>query len=368
VPVEDFHMWSEIHAQPEVAALNIQDHDKRISSAAAWLAALEPRRVDFVGCGDSRFAGLVGRYATSRWADLPSTSSQSFDALAYLLGEMRDSVLVAISNSGESQKTVDCARAAAEKGIPVLAVTRVPDSRLAQASDKVLMTILPDAPVAASHTTSHVASLASTLALALGVAEHASADTRRIRAALESAPSAMRETLIRVDASTQELAERHKDRSRWVLLGAGPHRSTALAGAAKLYETSYIPAICEELEEYAHEQMFVLQPKDPVLVVTSRGASQQRAVEIADGVSDLNGDVVIISELDGEVLHGHQTLRVPRLVEPIEEVTSLTHLLPLQLYAFHLALARGQDPDRVRYFDVNMRLIGQGKTTQDIDQ
>ena len=121
------------------------------------------------------------------------------------------------------------------------------------------------------------------------------------------------------------------------------------------------------LEEYAHEQMFVLEPGDPVLVVTSRGASHRRAVEIADGVSDLEGDPVILSELASSDIGGHRVLPVAPLAEPVEEVAALTHLMPQQLYALHLALERGQDPDRVRYFGVNMRLIGQGKTTQDAD-
>ena len=109
------------------------------------------------------------------------------------------------------------------------------------------------------------------------------------------------------------------------------HHSTALAGAAKLYETGFVPAICEELEEYAHEQMFVLEPGDPVLVVTSRGASQRRAVEIADGVSDLRGDPVIVLELEASDVGGHRVLPVAPLAEPVEEVAALTHLMPLQL-------------------------------------
>ena len=89
-------------------------------------------------------------------------------------------------------------------------------------------------------------------------------------------------------------------------------------------------------------------------------------VEIADGVSDLEGDPVIVSELAPRDVGGHRVLPVARW-QPVEEVAALIHLMALQLHAFHLALARGQAPDRVRYFAVNMRLIGQGKTTQDAD-
>jgi glucosamine--fructose-6-phosphate aminotransferase (isomerizing) len=363
----ELHMWREIHSQPEVAALNVADEGGRLGQAAEWIAEQDPERLHFAGCGDSRFTGMVGRYAMSRWAGIPSVVHQSFDALAYLLEEMSGGILLAYSNSGESQTTVDCAEAAAARGIPVLAVTGHEGSRLARLADHVLVTILPEAPVAASHTTSHTAMIASTLGLAARVAALRSRDTASIDRAIASAPAAMRDTLEMAGSEARETAMRHRSRDRWVLLGAGPHHPTALTGAAKLYETGYVPAICEQLEEYAHEQMFVLEPGDPVLVVTSRGASHRRAVEIADGVSDLEGDPVIVSEIETSDLGGHRVLPVAPLAEPVEEVAALTHLMPLQFYALHLALARGQDPDRVRYFAVNMRLIGQGKTTQDAD-
>ena len=363
----ELHMWREIHRQPEVATLNLGDEGRRLGRAAMWIADQGPRQLHFAGCGDSRFTGMVGRYAMSRWAGMPATVYQSFDALAYLMEEMSGGILLAYSNSGESQTTVDCAEAAAARGVPVLAVTGHEGSRLARLADHVLVTILPEAPVAASHTTSHTAMIATTLGLAARVAAIRSGDTAPIERALASAPTAMRYTLEMAGPEAQRVAMRHRSRDRWVLLGAGPHHATALTGAAKLYETGYVPAICEELEEYAHEQMFVLEAGDPVLVVTSRGASHRRAVEIADGVSDLDGDPVIVSELEASDVGGHRVLPVAPLAEPVEEVAALTHLMPLQLYALHLALARGQDPDRVRYFAVNMRLIGQGKTTQDAD-
>ena len=363
----ELHMWREIHSQPEVAALNLGDEGGRLGRAAAWIAEQDPRRLNFAGCGDSRFTGMVGRYAMSRWAGIPATVHQSFDALAYLLEEMSEGILLAYSNSGESQTTVDCAQAAATRGVPVLAVTGHEGSRLARLADHVLVTTLPEAPVAASHTTSHTAMIASTLGLAARVAAIRSRDTTSIDLAIASAPSAMRDTIEMAGPEAQQVAARHRSKDRWVLLGAGPHHATALTGAAKLYETGYVPAICEELEEYAHEQMFVLEPGDPVLVVTSRGASHRRAVQIADGVSDLDGDPVIVSELEASDVGGHRVLPAAPLAEPVEEVAALTHLMPLQLYALHLALARGQDPDRVRYFAVNMRLIGQSKTTQDAD-
>lgn len=363
----ELHMWREIHRQPEVATLNLGDEGGRLGRAAMWIAEQDPKRLHFAGCGDSRFTGMVGRYAMSRWAGMPATVHQSFDALAYLLEEMSGGILLAYSNSGESQTTVDCAEAAAARGVPVLAVTGHEGSRLARLADHVLVTILPEAPVAASHSTSHTAMIATTLGLAARVAAIRSRDTAPIERAIASAPTAMRYTLEMAGPEARRVAMRHRSRDRWVLLGAGPHHATALTGAAKLYETGYVPAICEELEEYAHEQMFVLEPGDPVLVVTSRGASHRRAVEIADGVSDLDGDPVIVSELEAPDVGGHRVLPVAPLAEPVEEVAALTHLMPLQLYALHLALARGQDPDRVRYFTVNMRLIGQGKTTQDAD-
>ena len=363
----ELHMWREIHRQPEVAALNLGDEGGRLGRAATWIADQGPRRLHFAGCGDSRFTGIVGSYAMSRWAGIPSAVHQSFDASAYLLEEISGGILLAYSNSGESQSTVDCAAAAASRGVPVLAVTGHEGSRLARLADHVLVTTLPEAPVAASHTTSHTAMIASTLGLAARVAAIRSRDTTSIDRAIASAPSAMRDTIEMTGPKAQETAARHRSRDRWVLLGAGPHQATALTGAAKLYETGYVPAICEELDEYAHEQMFILEPGDPVLVVTSRGASHRKALEIADGVSDLDGDPVIVSELEASALGGHRVLPVAPLAEPVEEVAALTHLMPLQLYALHLALARGQDPDRVRYFEVNMRLIGQGKTTQDAD-
>jgi len=264
----ELHMWREIHRQPEVAALNLADEGGRMGRAAAWIAGQGPERLHFAGCGDSRFTGMVGRYAMSRWAGIPSSAHQSFDAQAYLLEEMSGGIVLAYSNSGESQSTVDAVGAAASRGVPVLAVTGHEGSRLARLADHVLVTTLPEAPVAASHTTSHTAMIASTLGLAARVAALRSRDTASIDRAIASAPAAMRYTIEMAGPAAQALAARHRSRDRWVLLGAGPHHATALTGAAKLYETGYVPAICEQLDEYAHEQMFILEQRDPVLLVT----------------------------------------------------------------------------------------------------
>ena len=139
----ELHMWREIHRQPEVAALNLGDEDGRLGRAAEWIAAQDPPRLHFAGCGDSRFTGMVGRYAMSRWAGIPAAVHQSFDVHTYLLEEMSGGILLAYSNSGESQSTVACAAAAAARGIPVLAVTGHEGSRLARLADHVLVPACP---------------------------------------------------------------------------------------------------------------------------------------------------------------------------------------------------------------------------------
>ena len=218
----ELHMWREIHRQPDVAALNLGDEGGRLERAARWIAEQDPKRLHFAGCGDSRFTGMVGRYAMSRWAGMPTTVHQSFDALAYLMEEMSGGILLAYSNSGESQTTVDCAEAAATRGVPVLAVTGHEGSRLARLADHVLVTNLPEAPVAASHTTSHTAMIATTLGLAARVAALRSRDTTSIDRAIASAPAAMRDTLEMAGPEARRVAMRHRSRDRWVLLGAGP--------------------------------------------------------------------------------------------------------------------------------------------------
>jgi glucosamine--fructose-6-phosphate aminotransferase (isomerizing) len=334
-----------------------------LDDARAALDGPPPAAVYLVGCGDSHYCGVAAQHAFETWSGVPTRALPSLEFSRYAVGRApAGSWVVCVSNSGRVVRTVEAAAAARRRGLRSIAVTYLPDSRLAGVAEVVLPYRYED-PGFAPGTISYTASLVALYALGLRAGELAGASTPEQADEQVAAIAALAEPAARTIAAADEpaaalAAETGLD-TPVRILGGGPSFGTALFGRAKLIEAARVSAEACELEEWAHEEYFCTGPGSLTFVVAPSGASVDRAGEQLQAIRDVGGTAVVVCP-EGSPLAGRADRVLPVLADPPEELSPLLCCIPLELFAFHFASARGLtmlgfDDERRR--EINFRQI-----------
>jgi glucosamine--fructose-6-phosphate aminotransferase (isomerizing) len=307
------------------------------------------RRVVLVACGTSYDAALVGRFMIERLAGLPAEVdiSSEFRYRDLILGP--DTLVVAISQSGETADTLGAAKAARAREAPLLAITNVVGSALSREATGVLYTHAgPEIGVASTKTFTATLTACYLLALALGrKRDHLTAiDGRKRLADLLEVPRLMEATLA-LDDSIQALARILSGHQNFLYLGRGLHYPIALEGALKLKELSYIHAEGYPAGEMKHGPIALIDERMPVVAVAPRDASYDRMLANIEEVKARDGRVIALChEGDAEVARlADQVIAIPAVADLLAPLLSV---IPLQLLAYHIAALRGCDVDQPR--------------------
>lgn len=275
-------MWREIEAQPQ--AMRTLTPQLR---AAISRFALQPKRVLAGGCGDSYFGAYALRevFAQSAIAYTAVTAQQ----LASYTHFLPDDLVVLISISGGTKRTVEAARAAQQAGAQTLAVTCNPDSALAKSCHNTLA--LPYEPISRKtpHTLDYTVSL---LALVL-IAEHVANERYEH---LESLPDVMQEVISKTSKVATDAVQQIDEHTKYFFLGAGASRGTAMYGAAKFHEAGGLLGFHEETENFVHGMNYMLEPDDFVFLIAPLDSAMFRAQELVEGLERLGVRVVSVSE------------------------------------------------------------------------
>jgi glucosamine--fructose-6-phosphate aminotransferase (isomerizing) len=307
------------------------------------------RRVVLVACGTSYHAALVGRSMIERLAGLPAEVgvASEFRYSDLILGP--DTLVVAISQSGETADTLGAVKAARERHAHVVAITNVVGSAIARESSGVMYTHAgPEIGVASSKTFTATLTACYLLALALGRGRDYLTDVdgrKRLEDLLEI-PRLMEEALL-LDAATAALARKLADYQHVLYLGRGPHYPVALEGALKLKEISYIHAEGYAAGEMKHGPIALIDERMPVIALAPRDPSYDRMVGNIEEVRARDGRVIAICHAgDTEIARrAHDVLEVPAAPDLL---APLVTVIPLQLLAYHIAVLRGLDVDQPR--------------------
>ena len=301
-------------------------------------------------CGTAAYAGLVGKYWLERLARLPV----DWDIASEF--RYRDWPLVPgeaglfVSQSGETADTLAALRHVRAAGHPTLAVVNVPESTLARESDRVLRTLAgPEIGVAS--TKAFTTQLATLACLAIGIAGARGLLTAereaRLAQALDEVPARMLQVLEHdraIDAIAQEIAG-----ARDVLyIGRGAMYPIALEGALKLKEISYIHAEGYAAGELKHGPIALIDEDVPVIVVCPSDELFEKTASNLQEVRARGGRIVLLSDREGLVRladHAWRSIELPT-VDPF--VAPLVYALPIQLLAYHTAVAKGTDVDQPR--------------------
>jgi len=352
----DHFMLKEIHEQPEAVAatfrgrVNAETGEVRIPEAnltPELVARL--RRVVLVSCGTSYHAGLVARLMIERLTGLSAEVdlASEFRYRDPVVGP--DSLVVAISQSGETADTLGAAKTARLKGASVLAITNIVGSALAREADGVIYTHAgPEIGVASTKTFTATITAAYVLALALGLQRGALTATEAQKRASEllEIPGIMTEAL-RHQEPVAELARRLFRHENFLYLGRGVHYPIALEGALKLKEISYIHAEGYAGGEMKHGPIALIDETMPVVALVPRDGTYERMAGNVEEVKARGGRIIAVAH-PGDTAMARRADHVLEVPPAVDLLAPLVTVIPLQLFAYHVAIARGCDVDQPR--------------------
>ena len=310
-------------------------------------------RISIVACGTSYHAGLIAKYVIEQWARIPveTITAAEFRYANPIVGPR--TLCIAVTQSGETADTLVGIRQARDQGAPVIAITNVVASAITRLSDAVLyLQAGPEIGVVATKTfvTSVTVLYLLGLFLALKRQRLSDDDVSAILAALERVPDQVQQILdaaSRPDDIIEPLAKQLSRCSSMMFIGRGVGYPTALEGSLKLKEISYIHAEGLPAGELKHGSIALLDPDTPLIAVATASHVYEKVVSNMQEVRARDARVVAVAtEGDSGIRrHADDVLYVPATRE---EISPLLAIIPLQLFAYHAAVARGCNVDQPR--------------------
>ena len=346
-------MAKEIHEQPQTvaAALAGRSYEGRVLEAAFGPIATEVfdrvRAVQIVACGTAYHAGLVARHWFEGLAGVPCRVEQASEFRYREPVADPSTLVVALSQSGETADTLGALDAAVRRGFgPSLGIVNVPNSSLVRAVDLVLMTNAgPEIGVAS--TKAFTAQLVALLLLvaAIGRRHRMTPETEaRIVRELESLPE-LCEQALGLGPAVDELAAEFADKRHALFLGRGVHYPVAMEGALKLKEISYIHAEAYPAGELKHGPLALVDREMPVVAVAPNDALRAKLRSNLEEVRARGGILYVFGEdMDGD----WDDARVLSLPPAGSIVAPVVGTIVLQLLAYHVAVLKGTDIDQPR--------------------
>jgi len=305
-------------------------------------------RIVITACGTSWHAALVGEYMIEEFARIPVEVEYASE-FRYRRPIVTDGTLVvAISQSGETADTLAAMREAKSRGAPVMGVVNVVGSSIARETDGgVYIHSGPEIGVAS--TKAFTGQLTVLALFALYLARRRGMTTlegREIVAALSRLPDLLREAL-RESSAIESIARQYADKANFLYLGRGFNFPVALEGALKLKEISYIHAEGYPAAEMKHGPIALIDQNMPVVFIAPSDSVYHKVVSNIEEVKARGGAVIAIvsdgnDDLASRVEH---VVRVPATIEMLQPILTV---IPLQLLAYHMAVLRGCDVDQPR--------------------
>jgi glucosamine--fructose-6-phosphate aminotransferase (isomerizing) len=307
------------------------------------------RRIVILACGTAYHAGVVGRYIIEEWARIPVEPDIASEWIYRNPVLSRDTLVIGISQSGETRDTVEAMKLAREAGAKTVAITNMMGSQITREVDSVLYTRCGlEVGVAASKTFTAQVALLSLIALKLAQVRRTLPDEELdfILDELYSLPERIAEFLDR-EHPIEEIAQRYHDRPFFLYLGRHIGLPVALEGALKLKEISYIPTEAYSAGEMKHGPIALLDEDTPVVVVATDIHVYDKIVSNIQETRARGAHVIAIATDGNEDIqhHADDVIYVPSTPAFLQAVLAV---VPLQLLAYRIARLRGLNVDQPR--------------------
>jgi len=347
-------MLKEIHEQPEVLAKIIKEriHGNRISLDGLKLTEKQLKafkNIYIVACGTAYHAGLVGKYVIEKLASIPV----SVDAASEF--RYRDPIIdnktliIAISQSGETADTLAAVREARSKGAKIISICNVVGSSLSRDSDGILYTHAgPEIGVAS--TKAYIAQIAMLYLLALKLSSHTDKISERARLEiikeLKTIPSLYKD-ILKTKGLISKIAKKNSHFGCFLFLGRNINYPSALEGALKLKEISYIPAEGYAAGEMKHGPIALIDEYRAVVCIAVQSPTYEKMISNIQEIRARKGKIIAIATQGDQTIkkHSNHVVYVPRTSDLL---TPLLVALPLQLFAYYVSVGLGCDVDQPR--------------------
>jgi glucosamine--fructose-6-phosphate aminotransferase (isomerizing) len=348
-------MLKEIHEQPETIR-NAMRGRLIGEEGEVKLGGLEhvrekliaAKRVILVGCGTSWHAALVGEYLLEQIAGIPAEVeyASEFRYRNPIIG--KDDILFAISQSGETADTLAALREAKAKGATALGIVNVVGSTIARESMGGVYTHAgPEIGVASTKAFSSQLTVLSLITLKIAGARGVSTEklSKMVRE-LEELPKKV-EDVLRTSDRIKQIAEEFKASRNFLYLGRGSNFPVALEGALKLKEISYIHAEGYPAAEMKHGPIALIDEHMPVVVIAPRDAIYDKVMSNIQEVKARRGRLIVVTNEDNQEID-HLAEFVVKVPRTYGFFGPIINVVPLQLLAYHIAVARGVNVDQPR--------------------
>ncbi len=343
-------MIKEIHEQPLCLRDTLRLQEQYLELMTTFLD--RAGEVFLVACGTSYHACLAASYMFSKLAFLathPVLASEFVDQQGKAVNI--DSTILAVSQSGETADTLAAVEHARNRAATLLGLTNVIDSTLTRISRVyVCQQSGPEIGVAATKTFTSQLSVLAQLALRLakkrGKVSHT--EIEYLEETLERVPE-IAETIVQTqEEKIKQLAEKYRDKQCFFFLGRGISSATAMEGRLKLMEIAYIPSLAYSAGESKHGPISLVEEGFPVVFICPKDGTRKTILGNIMEMKARGGSIIAIIEEGDEEIKGLVDDYI-EIVKGVPEVLSpILYVIPLQLFAYYVAVNRGLDPDKPR--------------------
>jgi glucosamine--fructose-6-phosphate aminotransferase (isomerizing) len=306
------------------------------------------KRVILTAQGTALHAAMIGRYMLEDLAKIPCTTEYASEFRYRNPVIEENTVVVAVSQSGETADTLAALHEAKERGALALGVVNVVGSSIARETDAgVYLRVGPEIGVASTKAFIGQVTVLALISMHIARKRFMSADQcLDMMKELDTIPAKI-ERILEQSSRIKRITEKYVDRENWLFLGRGYNYPTAMEGALKLKEISYIHAEGMPAAEMKHGPIALISDGMPAVFIANKGRQYEKVMANIAEVRARKGHVIAVAtEGDTEIAkHVQDVMYVPDICEPL---SPLLTVIPLQLMAYYAAVARGHDVDKPR--------------------
>jgi glucosamine--fructose-6-phosphate aminotransferase (isomerizing) len=349
------HMLKEIFEQPEAlnicmgGRINKHEHRIRLGGIESYLRKLtRTKRLILTACGTAFHACLIGEFLFEQLARIPSETEYASE-FRYRNPIIEDgTVVISVSQSGETLDTLSAVEEAKERGATVLGIVNVVGSSIARATDAgVYLHVGPEIGVASTKAFTAQVAVLSMLAIELGRRRYiGTAEADNIITELSLIPEKIK-MILQQSEHIKAIAKANIEKNNWLFLGRGVNYPVALEGALKLKEISYIHAEGLPAAEMKHGPIALIADGMPAVFIATSGLQHEKILGNISEVKARGGRIIVVAtEGDTEIRkYADHIITIPDAPDLLQPMLAV---VPLQLLAYHAAVLRGLDVDKPR--------------------
>ena len=349
-------MLKEIHEQPDVirnilvGKLHTSDSPIVLNEVKLNRETLKNlTRIQIIACGTSLHAAMIGKYIIEDFCSIPVDVEASSEYIYRKTVTDEHTLVIGVSQSGETADTLTAIKQSKARGSHILIITNRPDSAMAREADS-LVPVSAGIEVSVAATKSYIAQLTSFYLLALYMAEiKSSLDSDKIttlKSELLTLPQKIEQILAHKE-NIQKCARKYSSTRDFIYIARGINYPTALEGALKLKEISYINATGYPAGELKHGPIAMLDETMPVLSILMKGSVYEKLLSNSEEAKARNARMIALTNSDDEKLEDlfDYIIKVPEIEELLSPIIAI---VPLQLMAYYIAEFLGKDVDQPR--------------------